>query len=762
MSFLLQKIEGPRISLNEVRGRKLRIGRGTNAQLRSENAALALDHAFIEEIDDHWDLVDRGSITGTYVNGRPTERVRLNKGDVLEVADLRVTVQLAEPGRPLFLRIEQRPVDVETPIVDSPTATSEIPLFKGSTIKAPKIDFAGAYKLGRGAITKRSLSWLLMLVSIGGTLLFAASRKQEAFQPGAISVAHSTATRPDGQPIIGPNNCEACHDPFEGASDRKCNACHEQIFHQASRAATGSCIGCHAEHRKLPNLAAVQQSECAECHQNLGTFNPKSVRALHITRFDLDHPEFVVPVSVGGITQRLPVTQQAFMTSDLNPLKFNHQCHLSGDCNVRPPSRVNAQRQPEQLSCDSCHQVEPSTGRVRSPSYEQACARCHVLTFDNRFPPVRHGIDLETVAGVIANAYNGNVALLQRKPDEIVRIFAGRLNSSPPNLGSATVRNAQRVLRVRCVQCHELQPDGRSVIEPFGARSWFVGMRGFSHSDHLVENLGLSCIQCHKGVTRSVSSRDLSLPSVSNCTGCHKPTRSHRGAGLDRCSTCHDYHDSTSRFGPGWSRRAARVPVATPSGTPRPVASVDQFLPLGIMVVPTSAFSGGAILVIAALFVVIVIVLFLFLKRSRRDESGPVPRSTISREVRNSADARAADAGQSSKRESQEGRTVALQWHGALIGVEGPYKGRRIPVTEEGMFIGRDAQDADLVVPSPMISRRHVWIGTKGDRVFAIDHDSTNGTFLNDPHSKRITEVELKHGDVIIVGEGVASFRFEE
>jgi len=757
LSFLLQKIEGATISLSEVRGRKLRIGRGTNAQLRSENAALALDHAFIEEIEDHWDLVDRGSITGTYVNGRTVERVRLNKGDVLEIADLRVTVQLADPLRPLFLRIEQRPVDVESP-VDPRARTVDTPALKGAVIKAPRVDFADAYKLGRGAISKRSLSWLVLLGSVGGTLLFAASRKQESFQPGAISVAHSTATRPDGKPIIGPNNCQACHDPFEGASDSKCNACHEQIFHQASRAATGSCIGCHAEHRKMPHLAAVQQSKCADCHESLGRFNPKSVRALRITRFDLDHPEFVVPVQVGGVTQRLAVTQQAVLTSDENPLKFNHQCHLTGDCNVRPATLARPQRQREQLTCDSCHQVEPSSGRVRSLSYEQACAGCHLLTFDNRFPPVPHRLDLETVAGVIANAYSGNTALLQRKPDELVRIFAGRLSSPPVNVGSATVRNAQRVLRVRCVQCHELNPDGKSVVAPLGARSWFAGMRGFSHSDHLTENLGLSCVQCHKGVIRSPSSRDLSLPSVSDCTGCHKPSRSHRGAGLDRCATCHDYHDNTSRFGPGWSRRAAKIPATAPAVAPKPLAAAGSLVPVGIMVLPDGGLSGGALLAVLAVIVLAAIALFAFLKKSRRDDLGPVPRSTVAREA-GPIDAR--PGGSPSSSGDNAGLTVALQWHGALIGVDGVWKGRRIPVTEEGMYIGRDQQDADLVIASPMISRRHVWIGTKGDKVFAIDHDSTNGTFLNDPQSTRITEVELKHGDVIILGENAASFRFE-
>ena len=48
MSFLIQRVVGRGLSLSEVSGDALRIGRGTRAELRSENPAVALDHAVIE------------------------------------------------------------------------------------------------------------------------------------------------------------------------------------------------------------------------------------------------------------------------------------------------------------------------------------------------------------------------------------------------------------------------------------------------------------------------------------------------------------------------------------------------------------------------------------------------------------------------------------------------------------------------------------------------------------------------------------------
>ena len=47
MSFLLQRAVGRGLALNEVQGAVLRIGRGTSAELRSENPAVASHLAIV-------------------------------------------------------------------------------------------------------------------------------------------------------------------------------------------------------------------------------------------------------------------------------------------------------------------------------------------------------------------------------------------------------------------------------------------------------------------------------------------------------------------------------------------------------------------------------------------------------------------------------------------------------------------------------------------------------------------------------------------
>src|ERR1044071_2464436 len=104
MSFLLQRVSGRSLTLTQISSSVLRVGRGTNQELRSENPAVALEHAVIESDAAGYFITDKGSITGTYVNRKPVENARLSKGDVIEIGDLRLDVQLVEPGQPRFLR----------------------------------------------------------------------------------------------------------------------------------------------------------------------------------------------------------------------------------------------------------------------------------------------------------------------------------------------------------------------------------------------------------------------------------------------------------------------------------------------------------------------------------------------------------------------------------------------------------------------------------------------------------------------------------
>lgn len=79
----------------------------------------------------------------------------------------------------------------------------------------------------------------------------------------------------------------------------------------------------------------------------------------------------------------------------------------------------------------------------------------------------------------------------------------------------------------------------------------------------------------------------------------------------------------------------------------------------------------------------------------------------------------------------------------------GKAEGKVIPVTVPQFIIGRDPQ-CHLRPNSPVISKRHCAILIRGEKVFARDLDSTNGSFLNDEPLKG--ERELKNDDRLKVG----------
>jgi hypothetical protein len=65
--------------------------------------------------------------------------------------------------------------------------------------------------------------------------------------------------------------------------------------------------------------------------------------------------------------------------------------------------------------------------------------------------------------------------------------------------------------------------------------------------------------------------------------------------------------------------------------------------------------------------------------------------------------------------------------------------------------IGR-AEDNDLAIEKPTVSRHHALISAEGERWFLEDRGSFNGTFLNGSRIQAGAKVPLRHGDRIGLG----------
>jgi hypothetical protein len=103
--FIVQKIAGKQSLIEVVSGKALRIGRGTNSDLRFDDVAVGLEHAVIERADRGYRLLDRGSVTGTYVNGKPVHEARLAHNDLINIGGYQIRVQITDPEDPLYLSV---------------------------------------------------------------------------------------------------------------------------------------------------------------------------------------------------------------------------------------------------------------------------------------------------------------------------------------------------------------------------------------------------------------------------------------------------------------------------------------------------------------------------------------------------------------------------------------------------------------------------------------------------------------------------------
>ena len=108
-----------------------------------------------------------------------------------------------------------------------------------------------------------------------------------------------------------------------------------------------------------------------------------------------------------------------------------------------------------------------------------------------------------------------------------------------------------------------------------------------------------------------------------------------------------------------------------------------------------------------------------------------------------------------------DGDTAPIDY-GSIKFISGSLAGKQFPITPDGSYVGRDSSLAQIVIPDPRISKRHLWIGVREGRVIITDQNSRNGTFINDPKSQRVTESPLNPGDTVILGESdVARFEYE-
>jgi len=336
----------------------------------------------------------------------------------------------------------------------------------------------------RSTPLKRAKLWLSLFVPLLAVVWIfwhAFHKDARVYSSGRMSAPHA----------ILETQCAACHVQKASVFSAKvqnqaCLSCHDGPIHHTSQVSSPDCSTCHTEHRGRINIAAPSEKSCTECHANLRTTGATSRYSQHIRDLADGHPEFAV------IREN---------RRDLSTIKLNHVLHLK-------PIRRGPTGPIVQLDCSDCHRPaaaknswsyadasyaassstsetvktsashgdalpthNPPTGReLMAPvTFANACASCHLLSFDRRFSE-----------GVPHDKPEVIHAFLKKKFQDYAAAHASELRSArdpdrdltgkplTPRIQTLTATqwvavrtfDAEQLLwRKTCLQCHQLSFD---------------------------------------------------------------------------------------------------------------------------------------------------------------------------------------------------------------------------------------------------------------------------------------------------------------
>jgi hypothetical protein len=454
---------------------------------------------------------------------------------------------------------------------------------------------------------KRAKLWLSILLPLLALVWIAwrgFAGDHRVYSSGRMSRAHAVLEK----------ECAACHvqqaDSFSAKADsRACASCHDGPVHHSPPERSPNCAACHTEHRGRVNLLAASNQACEECHRDLQSKAPGSKYENHIVSLEDSHPEFAAVRTAVGMPARDPGTIRLNHAIHLKPIRRGPTgpiVHLEcGNCHYATAANadltyadskylaaaVSYKESSGSLSRDSqiLRAPRPITGReLMAPvKFANACASCHLLTFDKRFEEGVPHDKTEVVHAFLVRMFREYIASHpgeSRVLRDPTRDLTGK--PLPPEVRTLTpsqwvterTQEAENLLwRKTCKQCHLIVPSeessqGRtetsasrrddspgisgssaklpSIAPAHIALQWMPHAR-FDHSEHT----GFTCVSCHEKALTSTQTTDVLLPGIATCQTCHAPGPDHAES---RCFECHIYHD--------WSKRKEVKPTFTLPG----------------------------------------------------------------------------------------------------------------------------------------------------------------------------------------------------
>jgi pSer/pThr/pTyr-binding forkhead associated (FHA) protein len=84
-------LEGVRFDLNSKDGQVITVGRSPESSIFLDDVTVSRKHASISRTENTWQILDSGSLNGTYVNRARVESTMLQNGDEVQIGKYRFT-----------------------------------------------------------------------------------------------------------------------------------------------------------------------------------------------------------------------------------------------------------------------------------------------------------------------------------------------------------------------------------------------------------------------------------------------------------------------------------------------------------------------------------------------------------------------------------------------------------------------------------------------------------------------------------------------
>jgi len=304
------------------------------------------------------------------------------------------------------------------------------------------------FLVATGLVAVIALTWMLAL--------------HRSYSPGPVSRGHAKFEA----------QCAACHEPWQGASNDGCVACHGDMsnnkhagtkladkdsglmpgVHLAGLKGELACLSCHTDHRgRSPHLERTAGSTCVECHQ---------------------HP------TITDVSKHSKPVEMARGSKHFFKQAFSHKKHFDTMTKVNPRIKVT------ELPCTSCHEVERP---AEEGSHENivlkwsgcAAGACHVSPQDQYLQmPASLGPNPVILASWDSLTTKHINAMFEHSPGHLQSecSFCHTDIQRSDKIGTSPDKAATKVLN--CFECHahqqEQKPATQAAHLSFGAGTAFA------------------------------------------------------------------------------------------------------------------------------------------------------------------------------------------------------------------------------------------------------------------------------------------------